>query len=84
MLVPVHMLKRFSTFRVSISCILPASTVRTRAANRVGISAVGERGRGDGSSIHVLPRGCRDMEKKDQAGDPRQLFFLGREEDRCS
>lgn len=35
---PVHMPKRFSTFRVSILCILFASTVKTGAANRVGMA----------------------------------------------
>jgi hypothetical protein len=36
---PVHMLKRFSTLLVSILCILPTSTVRTGAANLVGMTA---------------------------------------------
>jgi hypothetical protein len=34
---PVHMLYRFSTLLVSILCILPASTVKTGAASRVGM-----------------------------------------------
>ena len=36
---PVHMPKRFSTFRVSTVCILAASTVKTGAARREGIAA---------------------------------------------
>jgi len=36
---PVHMPKRFSTFLVSTLCILAASTVKTGAANREGMSA---------------------------------------------
>lgn len=36
---PVHMLCKFSTLRVSIWCILPASTVRTGAASRGGMAA---------------------------------------------
>jgi hypothetical protein len=38
--IPLHMLLRFSIFRGSIWCILFASTVKTGAANRVGIVAV--------------------------------------------
>ena len=36
---PDHMPKRFSTFLVSTLCILAASTVKTGAANREGMTA---------------------------------------------
>jgi hypothetical protein len=37
---PVHMLKRFSTFRVSTLWIRPTSTVKTGASNREGIMSI--------------------------------------------